>query len=627
MPVHPVEERGDLFGELFEAAVVILHVGDVPGLEDQGLQVGAEDDLAGSRRQVADHEVERQALVVGKIARNVLGRKAGDDDRAGEEVGMTQRHVPGHVSPGELTGDEDPVAVDRVPPARIANRQLDRGVLAGCIPVVGRLARHVVLRRDHDVTSPGRLSRPDLDSRLRPLPGVQRDDRGIGTKRVVLGRQANGVFRGLLVLLLQQLVGHGFLRLLGGVAEGRRHELGHPGDEVELPEALGDALLGGPLESFELGQNVLAPRGLCSGQVIVHQLARLPQGVGHAQLGDRGVAAHHVSRHRQGELAKVAGAGARTSLAPGEKTIADGVGRLFDGLHGLGDSFLPDPTLCRGQFSFELAEVGGQGKIVGPLLVVAADHIADLEQELGGDLFLRETPEHRRRLAVLLGLAANLDLGAALGGLGLDDVPLRPGGSLTQVRLRKIMNDPVELLPGLWIVACIHQEADNSFALGLVLLLDAGQQAGHHRPGDLGGRHLAEPEPIHAAILDHVGTNLDDGLLHGGRPGRLRADVAERSSPLLVPRAGLDAEHFLGHRPGVHHQRLNERELLASPVRVITDDPLDLRVADHGLLQAVPDVNQGGVLVGCSLAQVDHSVFQRDRITPGRGSHAQEPGK
>ena len=336
---------------------------------------------------------------------------------------------------------------------------------------------------------------------------------------MVLGRQANGVFRGLLVLLLQQPVGHGFLRLLGGVAERRRHELNHPGDEVEFPEALGGALLGGPLEHFELGQNVLAPRGLCSGQVIVHQVVRLPQGVGHAQRGDCGAAAHHVSRHRQGKLIQFAGAASRTSLAPGEKPIADGVGRLFDGLHGLGGSFLPGPTLCRGQFSFELAKVGGQGKIGGPLLVVAADHIADLDQELGGDLFLRETPEHRRRLAVLLGLATNLDLGAALVGLGLDDINLRPGGSLTQVGLGKIMNDPVELLPGLRIVACIHQEADNTFALGLVLLLDAGQQASHHRPRNLCGRHLAEPEPIHAAILHHVGTNLNDGLLHGGRPG------------------------------------------------------------------------------------------------------------
>ena len=81
------------------------------------------------------------------------------------------------------------------------------------------------------------------------------------------------------------------------------------------------------------------------------------------------------------------------------------------------------------------------------------------------------------------------------------------------------MNDPVELLPGLRIVACIHQEADNTFALGLVLLLDAGQQASHHWPRNLCGRHLAEPESIHAAILHHVGTNLNDGLLHGGRPG------------------------------------------------------------------------------------------------------------
>ena len=124
---------------------------------------------------------------------------------------MRQGEVPGHVAAGELAGDEDPVAVDGVPLAGVAEGKLDGGVLAGRVAIVGRLAGQAVLGRDHDVAPPGRLGRPDLDGRLRSLAGMEDDDRGIGAERVILRRQAHGVLGGHLVLVLGELVDDGLL--------------------------------------------------------------------------------------------------------------------------------------------------------------------------------------------------------------------------------------------------------------------------------------------------------------------------------------------------------------------------------------------------------------------------------
>src|SRR6516225_12492578 len=101
---------------------------------------------------------------------------------------MPHRNIPGHVSAGELTGDKDAVAVDRIPASRVAQRKLDRGVLAGTVTVFGSPAGDVILRRDHNIAPPGCLRSPDLESRLRPLSGVQGDERRVRTKRVILWR-------------------------------------------------------------------------------------------------------------------------------------------------------------------------------------------------------------------------------------------------------------------------------------------------------------------------------------------------------------------------------------------------------------------------------------------------------
>ena len=136
---------------------------------------------------------------------------------------------------------------------------------------------------------------------------------------MVLGWQPHGVFGGLLVLLLLHLVGQCLLRFVGGLAKRRRHELHHPRDQIKFLVPLARAIVRRPVESLQLGEQILSPGGLGAGKVVVHQVARLPEDIGHARVGDRGVAAHHISRHRQGKLARLAGltAGMRPFARPG----------------------------------------------------------------------------------------------------------------------------------------------------------------------------------------------------------------------------------------------------------------------------------------------------------------------
>ena len=84
--------------------------------------------------------------------------------------GWASAQVPGHVAPDELAGGEDPVAVDRVALAGVAQRQLDGGVLAGGVVIIRRLARHGVFRRDQDIAPASRLGGPLVDRRVGPWP-------------------------------------------------------------------------------------------------------------------------------------------------------------------------------------------------------------------------------------------------------------------------------------------------------------------------------------------------------------------------------------------------------------------------------------------------------------------------
>ena len=86
------------------------------------------------------------------------------------------------------------------------------------------------------------------------------------------------------------------------------------------------------------------------------------------------------------------------------------------------------------------------------------------------------------------------------------------------------------------------------------------------------------------------------------RPVRLEPRRSGTAGGPGRSRAGLDAEHFLGHRPGVHDQRLIELEPLAGCGTTLSaTDLLDLRVADDDPLEAVADVDERVVLVGPTL--------------------------
>ncbi len=175
-------------------------------------------------------------------------------------------------------------------------------------------------------------------------------------------------------------------------------------------------------------------------------------------------------------------------LPPGHEPVANGVRGLLDGFHRLGDPLLPGSPGGGGQLALELAEIGRQGQVGGPLLVVVPDQLPDLDHQLGADLLLREGLQEGFRLPVLLGLAADIDLAPALGGLGLHDEGACAGGSLAQVGLREIVDHLVQLGSGFGIPAGVHQEADDPFTLSLVLLIHAAQQTGHHGPRNLAGR-------------------------------------------------------------------------------------------------------------------------------------------
>src|SRR4051812_29278047 len=98
---------------------------------------------------------------------------------------MGQREVPGHVSPRELPGEEDAIAIDRVSTPGVAEGELDGRVLARCVAIVGGLTRYVILRRDDDISAVRGLGGPRLDGRFRALAAMQDDDRGIRTERVI----------------------------------------------------------------------------------------------------------------------------------------------------------------------------------------------------------------------------------------------------------------------------------------------------------------------------------------------------------------------------------------------------------------------------------------------------------
>ena len=197
--------------------------------------------------------------------------------------------------------------------ASVAQGELDSGVLAGGVAVVGGLAGHVILRCDHDVAASGRLGGPELDGRFGTLARVQGDDRGVGAERVVLRRQANRVLGGLVVFVFDHLVDDALVGLPAAstrlAASGRRHELDHPGDEIELLVALGDLALGRPVKSIELRDQGLAIARRAAQQILVHQVAGLPQKVGDGQVGYGRLVAGDEPRHRQGELAFVRAAG------------------------------------------------------------------------------------------------------------------------------------------------------------------------------------------------------------------------------------------------------------------------------------------------------------------------------
>ena len=112
---------------------------------------------------------QRQPLVVRYVTGNILGGEARDHDHAGEQVGMGERIIPGHVAPRELAGGKDAVTVDRIALAGIAQRQLDGGMFAGCIVIIRAAgpARNTPVRSKYTHGEPPGL--PGLDRLVRTV--------------------------------------------------------------------------------------------------------------------------------------------------------------------------------------------------------------------------------------------------------------------------------------------------------------------------------------------------------------------------------------------------------------------------------------------------------------------------
>ena len=196
----------------------------------------------------------------GEYSRHVLGGQAGEHDHAGEQVGVGQGVIPGHVAAGELAGDEHAVAVDGVALAGVAEGQLDGGVLAGRVAIVVGLARQVVLGGDQDVAVPRGLRRPLVDGGGGPGPGMQDDQRRVTAERVILGREPDGVLGRLGVLVLQDAMQGRLVGGLGGVVPRRGHELDDPGEQLEPVDGVGSSRRRPARPALEPGRLAAAAR-------------------------------------------------------------------------------------------------------------------------------------------------------------------------------------------------------------------------------------------------------------------------------------------------------------------------------------------------------------------------------
>ena len=309
--------------------------------------------------------------------------------------------------------------------------------------------------------------------------------------------------------------------VLGGVVPRRGHELDDPGEQLEPADRVGRPRGGRPGQALEPGRLAAALRRLGPGEITADGVARLPEGLGGLQVGHGHVVADDVARHRQGEPRLVGRLRVVLGLLPGGEPVADRVGRLVEGLEDLDQSTSATARAPPGS----AGRRAGAGRPPGPCPRPAA---ATSRRSISRTSTWSSVPmslswnvlSSRGHRLVLLRLAPQVDLGPALGGLGLDDEDPRAGRALAQVGLGEVLDQPVELLAGLGIPAGIHQEPDHALALLRVLLVDPPHQRHHHRVRHLAGLDDAQPEPVDPAIPDDVRPDLDDRLLHADRPVR-----------------------------------------------------------------------------------------------------------
>ncbi len=501
-------------------------------------------------------------------------------------------------------------------------------MLAGRVAIVLRLAGQVVLRRDDDVAPPLGLAAPPGDRRLGPVAVVQSDHRRVAPQRVVLRRQEDGVLGRRRVVVVADAAGLRLARPLVAVRQGGRHPLDQPRQQVELPRRDRLRRLVGELQRLERLQRPGPRVGVAAGEVIADQVARLPGERRGVEVGDRGVGAGGVARHRQREPRLVRRPGLGLRLLPGDEAVADGVGSVGQGPEGLQQRFLPRAAPRRGDALGQRPQLVGQGAVGGGLRVVAADLVADLDQQLGGDVLARERRQPLAHPAGLLRPAAEVDLGLELRRAELDDRGAGVGHRLAQ--LGELGGDRVELGAGLVVPLRLDQEPRHAEPLVLVGPLDLPQQPEHHLAGDLrGGLAAVLPEAVDPADVDEIRPELVDRLLHRDPLGRARADVLEHPPAPVVPGRLLDDHRLLGHRPGVDDQRLDELEPLPVAVGGVRLDLGDLRVVQGDPPQAVEDPDDR--IVAVDRAPVDDPVLEDDVVAvsgaPRRqGRHRQGQG-
>ena len=92
-----------------------------------------------------------------------------------------------------------------------------------------------------------------------------------------------------------------------------------------------------------------------------------------------------------------------------------------------------------------------------------------------------------------------------------------------------------------------------------------------------------------------------------------RAPSISKTTPAsIAPGLGLDAQDHLGHFTAVHNQRLVDVKRFEATERGVGLDFLDLRVADHGSLEAVVDPEER-LILGDPPTE-DCAVIEKDRV-------------